>query len=226
MRTRNITSLLSFIVSIVIISLLTSGGCGIGFSNSNSNGGGGGTTGSDLVQGTITSITNISSTSGIQVQATDASTNTFSTTTDSGGFFQIQDNFIGSSLRLDFLDQSGNLLAVVSVTIFPGIQIDLGLISITNGNVTLSNNITVTLNGAVISENNCSVNSGTSVSSGTLVVTTGNTDVIVQVLTTTKITNRLGATLSCGDLSSGGIVNVSGFLIMGNTVQANTIQLR
>lgn len=127
MKTKNITTLLAFVLCIVTISLLTSGGCGIGFGNGNSDGGGG-PTGPDSVQGTITSITNISSTSGITVEATDSS-NTFSTTTDSNGFFQIQDNFTGSSLRLDFLDQSGILLAVTSVTIFPGIGIDLGHIT-------------------------------------------------------------------------------------------------
>jgi hypothetical protein len=226
MRNKSIATLLSFILCIVIISLLTSGGCGIGFGNSNSNGsgGGGGVAATDSVQGTITSITNISSTSGIMVQATDSST-TYTTTTDSSGFFQIQENFIGSSIMLEFLDQSSNLLASISLTIFPSIQIALGSITITNGIATLSNNINVTFSGT-ISENNCTVNSGSSVSSGTLIVTAGVTNVLVQVITSTSIVNSMQGTLSCADLPSSGIVTVTGTLLMGNTVQATQIVLQ
>jgi len=224
MRNKSIATLLSFIVCIVIISLLTSGGCGIGFGNSNSNGSGGGVAGTDSVQGTITSITNISSTSGITVQATDSS-NTFTATTNSGGFFQLQANFIGSSIMLEFLDPSSNLLASISLTIFPGIQIALGSITITNGIATLSNSINVTVSGN-ISENNCTGTSGTSVSSGTLIVTAGSTDVNVQVLTSTSIVNSIQGTLSCADLPSSGIVTVTGTLLMGNTLQATQIVLQ
>jgi hypothetical protein len=220
MRTKSIATLVSFIVCIVIISLLTSGGCGIGFGNGNSNGGGGGISGPDSVKGTITSITPISPISGITVEAMDSSTTVFPpATTDSSGFFQIQGNFTGSSLRLDFSDQSGNPVAVTSVTIFPGIQIDLGNITITNGNVSLSAGINVTFN-ATISENNCPANSGT------IVATAGFTDVVVQILTSTTIVNRFNGTLSCTDLVVGGIVNVSGTLLMGNTVQATRIVLQ
>jgi len=219
MRTKSIATLLSFIVCIFTISLLTSGGCGIGFGNGNSNGGGGGISGPDSVKGTITSITPISPISGITVEATDSSTTFPAVTTDSSGFFQIQGNFTGSSIRLDFSNQSINPLAVTSVTIFPGIQIDLGNITITNGNVSLSAGINVTFN-ATISENNCPSNSGT------IVATAGFTDVVVQILTSTTIVNRFNGTLSCKDLVVGGIVNVSGTLLMGNTVQATRIVLQ
>lgn len=97
-------------------------------------------------------------------------------------------------------------------------------ITITNGNVSLSGGISVTFN-ATISENNCSVHSGTSASSGTIVVTAGNTDVIVQVLTSTTIVDKNNNTLSCGDLSSG-TITVTGSLLMGNTVQASRIELQ
>ncbi|MER3445705.1 MAG: hypothetical protein C4291_02205 [Candidatus Dadabacteria bacterium] len=216
MKTKNIFTLLTFIVCILTISLLTSGGCGINFGNDNNNGGDG-NTGSDSVQGTITSITNVGSTSGITVQATDSS-NTFSATTNSNGFFKIEGNFSGSSLRLDFLNQSNNLLATTSVTIFPGIEIDLGNITISNGNVNLSGSINITFDGD-ISENNCSGNAGT------IVVAAGNTDVIVQVLTSTTIVDSNNNTLSCGNLSSGK-VTVTGTLLMGNTVKANRIELQ
>src|ERR1700752_468285 len=118
MRIKNIAALLAFIVCILAICLLTSGGCPINFgNNSNSSSTG---TGSDSVEGTITSISNVSSTSGITVQATDAS-NTFSTTTDNNGFFEIQGAFSGSSMQIEFLDPSNNnnLLATTSVSIFP-----------------------------------------------------------------------------------------------------------
>lgn len=216
MRIKNIAALLAFIVCILAICLLTSGGCPINFDDNNSSSSTG--TGSDSVKGTITSITNISSTSGITVQATD-SLNTFSTTTDSNGFFQIQGNFSDSSLRLEFLDQSNNLLATTSVTIFPGIEMDLGNITITDGTVSLSGSITVTFDGD-ISENNCSGNAGT------ITVTAGDTDVIVQVSTSTTIMgSNNNTTLSCGDLSSG-TVTVTGILLMGNTVQATLIELQ
>ncbi|MGE5446310.1 MAG: hypothetical protein ACM3SR_17215 [Ignavibacteriales bacterium] len=220
MRAKSIATLLAFIVCILTIALLTWGGCGIGFGN---NGGDGGNVGPDSVQGTITSISNVSSTSGIEVQATD-SANTRTDTTDNNGFFQIQGFFSGSSLKLAFVDPNNNnqVLAVTSVTIFPGIQINLGNITITDGNVTLSGNISVTFDGD-ISTNNCSQNAGNN--AGTIVVTAGNTDVIVQVLSSTTIVDSNNNTRNCGDLLSGGTVTVAGDLLMGNTVQANRIEL-
>ena len=216
MRIKNIAALLAFIVCILAIYLLTSGGCPINFgNNSNSSSTG---TGSDSVEGTITSISNVSSTSGITVQATDSS-NTFTATTDNNGFFEIQGDFSGSSMQLEFLDQSNNLLATTSVSIFPGIQINLGNITITDGTVSLSNGITVTFDGD-ISENNCSGGSGT------ITVTAGDTDVIVQVSTSTTIMgSNNNTTLSCGDLSSG-TVTVTGTLLTGDTVQATLIELQ
>jgi hypothetical protein len=220
MRAKSIATLLAFVVCILTIALLTSGGCGIGFGD---NSGDGGNVGPDSVQGTITSISNVSSTSGIEVQATDAA-NTRTDTTDSSGFFQIQGFFVGSSLRLTFIDPNNNnqVLAVTSLTIFPGIQINLGNIAITDGNVVLSGNISVTFDGD-ISENNCSQNAGSN--TGTIVVTTDSTDVVVQILSTTTITDSNNNTRGCGDLVSGGTVTVTGDLLMGNTVQANRIEI-
>ncbi len=223
MRTKNIATLLAFIVCILIISLLTSGGCGIGFGNSNTSGGGG-NVGPDSIQGTITSISNVSSTSGITVQATDKA-NTRTVTTDNNGFFKINGFFNGSSMMLEFLDPNNNnqVLGVTSVTIFPGIQINLGNITISGGNVTLSGNITVTFDGD-ISTNNCSQNTGNN--TGTMVVTADNTDVVVQILSTTTIVDSNNNTLNCGNLVSGGTVTVTGDLLMGNTVQATRIELQ
>jgi F0F1-type ATP synthase epsilon subunit len=95
---------------------------------------------------------------------------------------------------------------------------DLGNITITDGTVSLSGSITVTFDGD-ISENNCSGNAGT------ITVTAGDTDVIVQISTSTTIVDSNSNTLSCGDLSSG-TVSVTGNLLMGNTVQANRIELQ
>jgi hypothetical protein len=229
MRTKDIAILLAFIVCILTISLLTSGGCGINFGNGNNNGGGG-NIGTDFVQGTIVSASSSSgsstSISGITVQATDVA-NTSTATTDDKGFFRIPGFFAGCSLKLTFQDSSSNLLGITSVTIFPGIGITLGSITIANGNVTLSgnNNINVTFDGD-ISENNCSQNTGTNtVNTGTIVITAGNTDVIVQVLSSTTIVDSNNNTLNCGNLLSGGTVTVAGDLLMGNTVQANRIEL-
>ncbi|MGE5444940.1 MAG: hypothetical protein ACM3SR_10135, partial [Ignavibacteriales bacterium] len=113
-------------------------------------------------------------------------------------------------------------LGVTSVTIFPGIQINLGNITITDGNVTLSGNISVTFDGD-ISTNNCSQNAGNN--TGTVVVTAGNTEIIVQVLSSTTIVDSNNNTRNCGDLLSGGTVTVTGDLLMGDTVQANRIEL-
>jgi hypothetical protein len=215
MRIKKTINLLTLTISIITISLPSSGGCGINF------GGGGGGTTSGSVQGTVTSINNGSSISGITVQATDAA-NIFTTTTGSNGFFLINANFTGSSLLIEFLDGSQNPptnLGIININIFPGAGLNLGNITITNGIVTLGDGIIATFDGS-ITQNNCSGNSGT------ITVTSDNTNVIAQIASTTSLVDNNSQQITCARLVPGATVNVMGTLLMGNTVSATRVQLQ
>lgn len=219
MKTRKATCLLGFIICILFISLFTTGGCDIEFSsdNNNGNGGGGGNQDSTL-QGTIASIIPDRSLDGITVEVEDEDTGTpFSDVTDNNGFFQIEGGFSGNGTRLEFLDENPTQIALTSVTVFPGAEVDLGDITISSGTATPDGDITVIFEGDV-TENNCTQGVGT------IVVTADDTSVIVEVSSSTDIM-RDNDDLVCEDLLEGNEVEVRGELLINDSVAADRIEL-
>jgi hypothetical protein len=217
MKTKNIAAFLSFFISILIISLLTSGGCDIDFGGGNNDGNGENGDGESILQGTIAEITPDRDLGGVTVRVEDEDTGIFfPDVTDDSGFFKIEGDFDGSLLRLEFLDETQTLIAVTSITVFPGAEVDLGEITITNGIVTFEDDIIVIFNGDV-TENNCSGGVGT------IEVTADDTEVIVQVTSSTDII-RNDEDLSCEDLLVVNKVKVRGELT-DNIVKADQIEL-
>ncbi|GIW47157.1 MAG: hypothetical protein KatS3mg078_1034 [Deltaproteobacteria bacterium] len=203
---------------IVLLAFFASGGCEVDFGGTNNNSNSG-ENNESILRGTITSIVPDRDLSGITVQIEDKETGSFfSDTTDSSGFFQIEGSFHGTLLRLEFLDESSSQIAITSVTVFPGAEVDLGSISINNGIVNIEGDIVVVFEGDVI-ENNCS--GGT----GTIEVETDSTEVIVQVLSSTEIT-RDSDELACEDILIGNEVEIRGMLLPGDTVQADSIEVK
>src|SRR3990172_8741516 len=131
MRIKNIVPISIYIICIITISIFTSGGCPIEFG-----GGGGGDDGGNLqsiVQGTIISQPNSGLTARI---SNNGDLPEFLDLTDSSGNFFIQGNFNGClTLRLEFRDSSEKVLAFTNVTVFPETNLDLGNVSLDNGNV-------------------------------------------------------------------------------------------
>ena len=227
MRIKNIVATSIFIICIITISLLTSGGCDIDF------GGGGGDDGGNLVSivhGTISPPDNI----GITVVLSNNGNLPFfesGPTGDTGDFF-ITGDFNGClTLRLEFQDSNQDVIAFTNVTVFPEANVDLGDISLENGNVILedANNITVNFDGNINftppTLNTCS--GGVGDSEGTLVITRGNTDVTVQIdPSLTNIEDKNNNPIGCDDLIGDDEVDVAGFLQVNDTVLAITLSLK
>lgn len=207
-----------FVICILAISLLTSGGCDISFSSDGDNGGGGGGDENSILQGIITTITPDRSLEGITVRVEDTDSGVFfSDVTDSSGSFHIEGQFSGFPSRLEFLDEGSNLIALTTIIVFPNAEVDLGEITITNGSVNISGDIIVIFQGDV-TENNCSGGVGT------LEVETDSTTAIVEVSSSTDII-RDSDNLTCEDLLIGGSVEVRGELLVNGTVKADRIEL-
>src|SRR3990170_8652068 len=186
---KNIIAISIFIICIITISLLSSGGCDIDF------GGGGDGDGGNLVsivQGTISPPDN----SGITVVLIDNNKGRVfpdpsdPEVTNSSGDFSIQGEFNGClTLRLQFED-NGEVIAFTNVTVFPKTNVDLGNIMLENGNVILDdpNNISVNFDGNInITDSPETCDGGVGDSEGTIVVTRANTDITVQIVPTTNI---------------------------------------
>src|SRR3970282_58926 len=179
MRIKNIVAISIFIICIITISLLSSGGCDLDF------GGGGGNDGGNdggnlvsIVQGTIISQPNSGLTARI---SNNGDLPEFLDLTDSSGNFFIQGNFNGClTLRLEFQDGSENVLAFTNVTVFPKTNVDLGNIMLENGNVILDdpNNISVNFDGNInITDSPEPCDGGVGDSEGTIGVTRAHTGI-------------------------------------------------
>jgi len=218
MKAKQMTSLLSLVLLALTISLLTTGGCDIKFSSDNDNGNGGNN--DAVLQGTITEITPDTDIEGITVEVEDEdSGNLFSDITDADGFFRIEGNFSGSPARLRFFDEtSGPPIASTNITVFPGAEVDMGDITITNG-IVATDVINVIFEADIV-ENNCSGDSGT------LEVKVDNdTEVIVQVSSATEIILNNDDDLICEDLSVDDKIEIDGELMLNNIVDAERIEV-
>ena len=225
MRIKNIVAISIFIICIITISLLSSGGCDLDF------GGGGDGDGGNLVsivQGTIISTPN----SGITVVLINNNNGTVfeSNPTDNSGNFFITGDFNGClTLRLEFQDSSENVLAFTNVTVFPKTNADLGNIMLENGNVILDdpNNISVNFDGNIdFTDSPETCDGGVGDSEGTIVVTRANTDITVQIVPTTNIEDTDNNPIGCDSLIADAEVEVTGTLQVHDTVLADIITLK
>ena len=225
MGIKNIIAISIFIICIITISLLSSGGCDLDF------GGGGDGDGGNLVsivQGTIISTPN----SGITVVLINNNNGTVfeSNPTDNSGNFFITGDFNGClTLRLEFQDSSEKVLAFTNVTVFPKTNVDLGNISLENGNVILDdpNNISVNFDGNIdFTDSPETCDGGVGDSEGTIVVTRANTDITVQIVPTTNIEDTDNNPIGCDSLIADAEVEVTGTLQVHDTVLADIITLK
>lgn len=215
MNSRFTNLFLSFLF-LIIISLLSYGGCDIEFG-----GGGGGNGDSDFetVKGTVTSIipTSITIEGTFVVVNND---NNASQVLDDTGFFLIEGTFSGSSVQLQFRQQQDPpSFANTGLTIFRGATIELGNITIENGVVDIDQ--TITNFDATVRENNCTGNSGT------LEVETRDINpmviVTVSISASTQIVDSNNNNRTCEDIGTS--VNVRGTLQSGPNVSAIRIEI-
>jgi hypothetical protein len=201
------------------------GSCDVEFGNSDDNNGGGGNGGSsdpEIVQGTIVDIIPDADIEGILVIITNEDNTEFSDNTSNSGFFSIssgQGTFSGTP-QLEFLDDTTSL-GLITITVFPTAELDLGNIILESGTVIFTDTTEVTFKGDVIT-NNCTGNSGTLEVEATR--EGDSTDVIVQISASTDIL-RNGDELLCEDVLIGQSVEVRGELLVGNTVDADIVDL-
>ncbi len=226
MRIKNIIAISIFIICIITISLLSSGGCDLDFG-----GGGGGNDGGNLVsivQGTIISTPN----SGITAVLINNQNGTVfeSNPTDNSGNFFITGDFNGClTLRLEFQDSNEDVIAFTNVTVFPKTNVDLGDVSLDNGNVILDdpNSISVNFDGNIdFTESPTTCSGGIGTSEGTIVVTRASTDITVQINPSTDIEDTNNNPIGCDNLFGNEEVDVTGMLQVNDTVLATIISLK
>lgn len=204
------------------------GGCDVDFGTSDredDDGGGGDGTTSESVEGTIVDVipTRENDVSNITLEITDEdTTDMFFGTTDNSGFFRVEGSFSGTP-QLNFVDDDNNQnsLGRIIINVFPRARVRLGDIRLDNGNVVFEEDIRVTFDADII-ENNCMGNSG----SIDVEATNNNTvEILVQITNSTDLV-RDGDDITCDDFMIGQEVEISGFLLVGNSVEADRIEVQ
>lgn len=205
-----------YFCSVILLALILIGGCNIDFSTQDEDGR---TSNESKIDGTIVSTLPDRNLDGILVQIEDEDTGVlFSDTTNTGGVFEIEGGFSGSSLMLEFFDENVDQLALTSITVFPGAEIDLGDIRIENGIVNFEDVFNIRYIGE-LTDNNCMDGNGT------LIVTENGTDVIVLVTNSTDIVREDDdQEIECEELLIGDELDVRGDLI-GDTIDAFDIEI-
>src|SRR3989337_928564 len=226
MRIKNIVPISIYIICIITISIFTSGGCPIEFGGGGGDGDGGNLV--SIVQGTIISTPN----SGITAVLINNENGTVfeSNPTDNSGNFFITGDFNGClTLRLEFQDSNEDVIAFTNVTVFPKTNLDLGDVSLDNGNVILDDpdNISVNFDGKInFTDAPRTCFGGVNDSQGTIVITRSNTDITVQIVPTTNIEDTNNNPIGCDNLITDAEVEVTGTLQVHDTVLADIITLK
>ncbi|HLE25036.1 MAG TPA: hypothetical protein VI935_05235 [Thermodesulfobacteriota bacterium] len=226
MRIKNIVPISIYIICIITISIFTSGGCPIEFGGGGGDGDGGNLV--SIVQGTIISTPN----SGITAVLINNENGTVfeSNPTDNSGNFFITGDFNGClTLRLEFQDSNEDVIAFTNVTVFPKTNLDLGDVSLDNGNVILDDpdNISVNFDGKInFTDAPRTCFGGVNDSQGTIVITRSNTDITVQIVPTTNIEDTNNNPIGCDNLIADAEVEVTGTLQVHDTVLADIITLK
>lgn len=226
MKYHDLNTICKFMI-VIILALAVSGGCDVEFGNSDRNNGNGGGGGEDeeSVEGTIITVIpgRENGVENITVEITDeVTTDMFFDTTDNTGFFRVEGSFSGTP-QINFADDDDNQnsLGRVFINVFPGSRIRLGDIRLDNGNVIFEDDTRVTFLADII-ENNCADNSGSidvEASNSTTV------EILVQINNSTDLV-RDGDDITCNDFVIGQEVEISGFLLVGNTVDADRIEVQ
>lgn len=211
------------IVSLLFLWFFLIGGCDVEFGSGGDNNGGGGGGGGDeveTVQGTIVSVIPDQDLEGITVEITVEDGAPETDVTDAGGFFSIEGPIAGDPM-IEFFDSDSNSLGAISISVFPTAQVELGNISLENGNVNRLNITEVTFNGDITS-NNCTGNSGffeVEAQNDQETVT-----IIVQISESTDLIIN-GEDAVCEDFLLGRNVQVQGEIPSVNTVDADSVEI-
>ncbi len=212
------------IISLLFLSFFLIGGCDVEFGGGgDNNGGGGGGGGGDeieTVQGTIVSVIPDLDLEGIVVEITVDDGAPETDITDAGGFFSIEGPLAGDP-QIKFFDEDANPLGTRVINVFPTAELDLGNISLENGNVNLLNVPEVTFNGD-ISSNNCTGNTGFMEVEAEN--DQGSVMVIVQISESTDLIIN-GDEAECEDFLLGRNVEVQGDTSTVNTVDADRVEI-
>ena len=204
------------------------GGCDVDFgtnNNGNNGGGGGGGSTSESVEGTIVDVvpSRSSGVSNITAQISlQSAVRMYMDTTSDTGFFKVEGSFSGNP-QLDFLDEDNDQssLGTIILNVFPRATLKLGNIRLDTGNVVFENDIKVIFN-ADLTQNNCVDNSG----SIKVEPTDGsNLDIIVQITNSTDL-ERDNDSITCNDLLIGQTLKITGVLLVGNSVEADSIDVQ
>ncbi|HSE83164.1 MAG TPA: hypothetical protein VLB01_01285 [Thermodesulfobacteriota bacterium] len=222
---RRLTSQISFILCVLLIAFLTSGGCDIEFSSNNDDDDddGGNGNGLTLIFGTLTGIDANTDVEGTIVRIEDKDSGAFfDGTVDANGDFEIEGSFSGFPSRLEFQDETNVLIAQTDITVFPGSEIDLGAVTITGSTIDFEDGIFVVLEGN-IDEITCIDDD-----EGSIRVTEDDEDddedILVQIDSTTDIIVDEFDDITCNDLFLGDDVEVRGNLD-GNQIVAELIEV-
>ncbi|HVY54606.1 MAG TPA: hypothetical protein VHC46_02525, partial [Thermodesulfobacteriota bacterium] len=174
----------------------------------------------ETVQGTIVNIIPDKDLEGITVEVTVNNGTPESAVTDASGFFKIEGPIAGNP-QVAFFDQDMNPLGTIVTSVFPTAEVELGNISLENGNVNPLNDPEVTFNGDITS-NNCTGNSGF------FEVEADNdqekVSIIVQISESTDLTIN-GDDAVCEDFLLGRNVQVQGAIPSVNTVDADSVEI-
>ena len=209
------------IITLFTLSFFTIGGCDIDFGTSD---GSSGSSDPESIEGTVINVIPSADIEGIAVDVTDADNqlNISSDVTLSSGFFKVTGSFIGIP-TIEFFDQVDQSLGLINVTVYDDSRIQLGNIRLENGVVILDDSTIVTFEGNVaLDGNNCTNNVGTI----TVETLDRDTDVILQISSSTDVLDKNNDDISCQDFLNGNRIETRGILLLGNTVDAFRVQFQ
>lgn len=209
------------IITLLTVSFFTIGGCDIDFGTGD---GSSGSSDPESIEGTVINVIPTSDIEGIAVDVTDPDNqnNISSDVTSASGFFKVIGGFIGVP-TIEFFDQSDLSLGLINVTVYDDSRIELGNIRLENGVVILDDSTIITFEGNVAQDgNNCVDNIGTI----TVETLDRDTDVILQISSSTDVLDKDNESISCQSFFVGDRIETRGILLLGNTVDAFRIQFK
>jgi len=209
------------IITILTVSFFIIGGCDIDFGTSDDSSG---SSDPESIEGTVINVIPTADIEGIAVDVTDPNNqlNISSGVTLSSGFFKVTGTFIGIP-TIEFFDQSDESLGLINVTVYDDSRIELGNIRLENGVVILDNSTIITFEGNIAQDgNNCVDNVGTI----TVETLDRDTDVILQISSSTDVLDKDNESISCQSFFVGDRIETRGILLLGNTVDAFRVQFQ
>ncbi len=216
------------IITLLTVSFFSIGGCDIDFGTSD---GSSGSSELESIEGTVINVIPTADIEGIAVDVTDPDNrlNISSAVTSSSGFFKVTGAFIGiptvefCDQTFEFCDQADQSLGLINVTVYDDSRIQLGNIRLENGVVILDDSTIITFEGNVaLDGNNCNNNVGTI----TVETLDRDTDVILQISSSTDVLDKNNDDISCQDFLNGNRIETRGIVLLGNTVDAFRIQFK